>query len=56
MARLVFLPIMAFTIISALGWALARYREVQETWRVQATSQPRCRPVLSRPIVMRNPR
>ena len=54
MARLVFLPIMAFTIISALGWALDR--EVQETWRVQATSQPRCRPVLSRPIVMRNPR
>jgi fucose 4-O-acetylase-like acetyltransferase len=56
MARLVLLPFMAFLLVYALVWALTRYRETQASWHEQSRHQPRCRPVLSRPIIMRGPR
>ncbi|GLR67794.1 hypothetical protein GCM10010909_24750 [Acidocella aquatica] len=56
MARLVLLPFMAFLLTYCLAWALARYREVQTIWREQSRQQPRCRPILSRPVIMRGPR
>ena len=56
MARLVLLPFMGFLLVYALAWAAARYRETQQTWREQSHLQPRCRPVLSRPVIMRGPR
>ncbi len=56
MARLVLLPLMAFLLTYCLTWALARYREVQALWREQSSLQPRCRPVLSRPVIIRRRR
>lgn len=56
MPRLVLLPFLVFLLVYAPAWAMARYRETQQAWRAQSRLQPRSRPILSRPVIMRGPR
>ena len=51
MTILYFVPLMIFALVATMAWAISTYVDVRHQWHAQRELQPRCRPVLSRPVV-----
>lgn len=48
--RFSLLPLMIYTMAGTMIWATAKYAEMQDRFRLHRATQPRCRPVVSRPL------